>query len=146
MTIFYDLTYRTPVARQRFLALDAFTRGFVESAFWVFDDDDLDRLGKVFDDLDPAALAKMEADCQRFQAENAEPLALAYAFAGGYTPREAGRDFYLTRSRADVGFWSRGFGDQDQPGTLGFALCKAAEAYPPLHLIRDARGFHLGVL
>ena len=78
-----------------------------------------------YDDLHPGALAAIRADCEAWQAENATALAAAYAT--GYTPEQAGRDYYFTRNGHGVGFWCR-----EELGDLGDTLtdaCGRSEVY-----------------
>lgn len=61
-------------------------------------------------------MAQATADCEAFQADNAEMLE-------GIEDSQAGHDFWLTRNRHGAGFWDRGLGD------VGKALTEAAHAF-----------------
>lgn len=68
------------------------------------------------EDLTPATLSTMEAECKDFieaQAELLEELSAA----------QAGHDFWLTRNRHGTGFWDRVLGE------VGKALTEAAHTY-----------------
>lgn len=58
-----------------------------------------------YTDLHPDSLAAIRADCEAWQAANAEILQLAYAT--GYDEAQAGRDYWFTRNGHGVGFWDR---------------------------------------
>ena len=62
-----------------------------------------------YTDLHPDSLAAIRADCEAWQAENAETLAAAYAT--GYGENQAGIDYFLTRNGHGAGFWDRRLGD-----------------------------------
>lgn len=97
----------------RFSELDAFTRGYIEAMFFTdaSNPDDGDLENAAFADLAPETLADIVAECDRFQKENADTLAAAYAHPKGYTEEQAGRDFWFTRNGHGVGFWDRDLGD-----------------------------------
>ena len=117
-----------------------FVLGFIEALFWVetspawdsdewFSDEcraaqesgsaDGSIPGDVgYSELHPDSLAAIRADCEHWQAANAETLAAAYAT--GYTEKQAGMDYYLTRNGHGAGFWDRGLGD------IGDALSDAS--------------------
>lgn len=58
-----------------------------------------------FGDLHPDAFAEIQSDCIAFEHKAAELLAAAYQ--QGYTPDQAGRDFWFTRNGHGCGFWDR---------------------------------------
>ncbi len=66
------------------------------------------------DDLAPETLARVVADCERFQRENAESLTEAdWRVSGDWSVSEqAGHDFWLTRKGHGCGFWD---GDWTEP-------------------------------
>lgn len=88
------------------MKLDSFTSAYIEAALWASMDDDCNPLDANYgiSDLSECALAKITADCERFQAENIIP---------DYDNREytdaemAGHDFFLTRNHHGAGFWDR---------------------------------------
>lgn len=114
--------------------MDNFTRHYIIAALWSSTDESTPSGGEPLDanytadDIAPESLAKIEADCARFEAENAAALAEAYKL---YTPHpdaarpecSAGHDFWLTRNGHGAGFWDRGFGD------VGDKLSDAARAF-----------------
>lgn len=107
-------------------ALDAFTQGFIEAAFFAetscyaacafFEPEAQERVregqadGSIPsdagpEDLHPGSLAAVTALCSRFQADNAALLAEAYA--RDYDAVQAGWDFYFTRAGHGAGYWDR---------------------------------------
>jgi len=100
--------------------MDNFTRGYITCALWSSIDDDgipLDDSMSV-DDIAPASLERMQADCAKFQRDN-EHLLVQSSRPDDYK----GHDFWLTRNRHGVGFWDRG--DEE----LGEALTRAAHSF-----------------
>jgi hypothetical protein len=75
-------------------------------------------------ELAPDALQSIIRDCQTFQTEAAELLKQAYN--RGYSPEQAGRDFWFTRNRHGVGFLDR---DALKEGGLGHKLSAIARTY-----------------
>lgn len=131
------------------MRMDAFTRGYIEAALWSStayghpDEAAAAREGRCFDrsfnalgytwrDLAPATLARMIADCARFQTKHAEDLT-AYVKQRAVPSTEnpwayAGLDFWLTRNGHGAGFWDR------ELGPLGDRLTNAAHAYGEVDL------------
>lgn len=107
--------------RPDFYKLDDFTRAYIEALLWSTNDEsDPETGGDPMDDnyshadLADETLAKIVADCTKFQADNAADLAIAYERykRSEWTPEaQAGHDFALTRNRHGAGFWDRGIGD-----------------------------------
>jgi hypothetical protein len=58
-------------------------------------------------DIHPDSLAAIRADCEVWQAENAELLAFACGPMSGYDETQAGADYWFTRNGHGVGFWDR---------------------------------------
>lgn len=109
--------------------IDPFTAAYIEAALWSSTDDDQEHLDANYtvDDLAPETLAKMVADCARFQAENAADIHAddACKFAADYSPSErAGHDFWLNRNGHGCGFWD---GDWTEPHA--YRLSAASEAF-----------------
>jgi len=117
---------------------DLFTKGYVAASCWIgaelpegHPDADSDKLQDfAADDIAPATLRDIVAECKAFQEANADLLAEAYArdgYGGGdYTAEEqAGHDFYLTRNGHGAGFWDREPLNEDG---LGDKLSEAAKA------------------
>lgn len=107
-------------------ALDDFTCGFIEAAFFCdtscydasefFTDDAQEavREGQADgsipsdagpEDIEPGSLARVAKLCSDFQATHAALLAEAYQL--DYDASQAGRDFYYTRAGHGVGYWAR---------------------------------------
>lgn len=139
------------------LTLDDFTRGYIECALWssaacgspqedAADPADADgqRRGTFdqsfqdcgIDELSPALLAHVIADCVQFQDENSAKLALAYtrySYSPEWSPEsQAGHDFWLTRNGHGTGFWDRGL------GLVGADLANVARAWGVEDWIADA--------
>lgn len=108
-------------AAKRFAALDAFTQGYLEAAFFTstghLEDGDLEDASLA--ELADAAWQSAAADCTKFQADNSQALSDAYTLED-YDSEKAGRDFWFTRNGHGTGFWDRGLGD------VGDTLCAAA--------------------
>lgn len=67
-------------------------------------------------DIHPDTLTKMEADCTKFQNENADSI--------GSEDQRAGVDFWLTRNGHGAGFWDGGWSEED-----GERLTKSCESF-----------------
>lgn len=102
--------------------MDSFTLAYIEAALWSSNDDQGNPLDSTDSDIAPETLARMVADCAKFQTENAELLAAAGDDA------QNGYDFWLTRCGHGAGFWDRGYGD------IGDKLTEAAHAYGDVDL------------
>lgn len=124
-----------------------FTLGFIEALFFTNTESSVDssdwftpetiearkngQLSELpsdvgYSELHPDSLAAIRADCEAWQAANAELLVLAYAT--GYDEAQAGRDYWSTRNGHGVGFWSRDEldGETDADGlTIGERLANA---------------------
>ena len=86
-------------------------------------------------DLSPEALARMLADCAKFESEQGETIQAAIATGEvrhgpdfGALGR-AGHDFWLTRNGHGAGFW-----DGDWPEPMADELTKAAKAFGECNL------------
>lgn len=125
----FILDMGSPEHASAFNALDGFTRGYIEALFFT----DEERLCEESDgeretpsvainmatmescfvggnsfgfaDLAPETLAKIIADCARFQEANRALLDEAYQ--RDYDDESAGRDFWYTRNGHGVGYWDR---------------------------------------
>lgn len=71
-----------------------------------------------YTDIHPDSLAAIRADCEAWQAANADLLAQAYS--RDYDATQAGRDYWFTRNGHGVGFWDRK--ELDSPGPVGTGL------------------------
>lgn len=90
---------------------DDFLRGYIEAIYFT----DIGDLGQPECDaeLSDDARALCIADCVKFQADN--DVILAQAYATGYEPVQAGRDFWFTRNGHGAGYWDR---DELQPDAM----------------------------
>jgi hypothetical protein len=114
--------------------LDDFTIAYIECMLWSSNDESDENTGGEpldknydIDDIAPEAMAKIVADCERFQRECAALLAEA-EYEGSrsrqWSKEElAGHDFWLTRCGHGVGFWDRGLGE------VGDKLTEAAKKF-----------------
>jgi hypothetical protein len=84
-----------------------------------------------FGDIHPDTLIQMHADCSDFQAKARDLLSQAYA--RGYEPVQAGRDFWFTRNGHGVGYWDREVLNEGcmapSPGGLGEKLTEVAQTF-----------------
>lgn len=109
--------------------IELLVKGYVECALWSSLDDGGAPLDDEYgpEDLSPATLAEMQADCEDFAESNAVDLV-------GMDPEQAGHDFWLTRNHHGAGFWDRGLGDR------GERLTKSAHPYGSVNLYADDDG------
>lgn len=105
--------------------LNDFTKAYVHCALWSSTDDHGDPLDKAKSQEDIAleTLARMVADCAKFQEENGEDLK-------AFTPDDAqnGHDFWLTRCGHGAGFWDR-YPDSHPCYEIGERLSESARAF-----------------
>jgi hypothetical protein len=101
---------------------DEFIDSYLEAALWSSTDDDGHPLddGHGVDDIVPATLEEMKADCADFWAANHAMIES--------DPSRAGYDFWLTRNGHGAGFWD---GDWDDDGD---ALTTASKPYGEFNL------------
>jgi hypothetical protein len=105
--------------------LDTMLDSYIECALWSTTDESREDGGDPLDDnygpedLTPACLAVMRADCAGFLAYCAE-IGLDVA---ELADAQMGHDFWLTRNGHGAGFWDRGLGE------LGDKLSKAARIW-----------------
>lgn len=113
---------------REFSDLDAFTQGYIEALFFTDCDpsaymteieaDHEFQGGSIpadagFSDLHPESLARIIADCAKFQASDAWRAFVTWRDnddSPDTTPaddEQAGRDFWYTRNGHGVGFWDR---------------------------------------
>ena len=111
------------------MKLNEFILGYITCALWSSTGDDEQPLDEKYDsdDLAPETRKAMEADCEKFIAENETALSDYEEIIGThpeYTESEkAGHDFWLTRNGHGAGFWDRGIGE------TGGTLTKASEGF-----------------
>lgn len=128
------------------IELDEFTEAYIICALWSSSDMSDDPEGPQYEtldefsleDIDVDTLLKMKADCEKFQAENAEDIAqIPDVYCSGdshgrshYSGLEAaGHDFWYTRNGHGVGFWDRDFECVDALDRLDKACKKWGEFY-----------------
>ena len=106
--------------------LDQFTRAYIEAALWSSTDDSGEPLDANYglDDLAPETLAKMAADCAKFQAENDSDFVYLGSVGKCTVDQRAGHDFWLTRCGHGAGFW-----DGDWSEDAGERLTEAAHKF-----------------
>lgn len=123
--------------------LERFTAAYIECALWSSNDESDEQGGGPMDrnysaeDIAPESLARMQADCAKFVAENSAALdrcdesgelplrndrARERGIADAYAM--AGYDFWLTRNGHGAGFW-----DGDWPEPESKTLTDAAHAF-----------------
>lgn len=106
----FILDHGSPDATRTFRALDSFTQGYIEAAFFTntgdADDAENGLENATFAELAPETLADIVADCAAWQAKHESLLALAYD-RPDYSAEQAGRDYWFTRNGHGVGFWDR---------------------------------------
>lgn len=98
--------------------MDVFTEWYIKAILWTEKDDNDAPLedSKIASGWSEESLARINADCARFQSENATDIA--------GRDIEAGVDFWLTRNGHGDGFW-----DGDWPQPAGDRLTHAALAF-----------------
>jgi len=114
--------------------MDAFTQGYMACALWSSNDGSTPAGGEPLDknhgieDIAPESARRMEADCQKFQRDNAALLDAFYAevrYTGTEGPASlAGHDFWLTRNHHGSGFW-----DEEASQDVTKGLTDAAHAF-----------------
>jgi hypothetical protein len=119
-------------------SLDSFTSGYIECALWSSTESDADgNMGEPLDDnygpedIALATLLEMVRDCKAFQRDN--DIDLEVVATHGYSAKQAGHDFWLTRNGHGAGFWDRGLAD------IGDRLSKASKAYGSVDLMVHRR-------
>lgn len=142
-----------------FLALDEFTRGYIQALFFTecggsiedggFDPENGSQLPDEagFLSLTADALETIKADCNGFQDTNRELIAKAIGHVlhngNAYDMEGAGIDFWYTRNGHGVGYWDRGF-----PGELGDDLSHAAKKFGECYVYWTGENFegevHIG--
>lgn len=111
--------------------LDKFTLSYIETALSSSSDESDDKGGSPLDenysikDIAPEAMAKMKAECAKFQADNAALIVAENCNERFDGPEQhAGYHFWLTRNRYGAGFW-----DGDWEEAVGERLTEAAHAF-----------------
>jgi hypothetical protein len=116
--------------------MDDFTVGYLECALWSSTDNSREDGGDPLDanyaieDIDPDSLAKMVADCEKFQSDNESLIDQAWDIFK-QSDSHCGHDFWLTRNGHGAGFWDGDYGE----GVCAKGLTFAAEAFGECWLI-----------
>jgi hypothetical protein len=117
------------------IKLDSFTLAYIECALFSSLTDDDTPMDQDYSrhDIADETLAKIVADCERFQTENDELIteenALRYGPDCNSASARAGHDFWLTRNGHGAGFW-----DGDWEESAGKKLTEAAHAFGECNL------------
>lgn len=136
----FILPVESAPAIKTYTGLSTFAQGYIQAMFFTdaSDADDGDLADATFDELAPESLAKIEADCAKFQHENEPILERAYSAVRkrdiAYTEESAGMDFWYSRNGHGVGYFDRGLGG------IGDALHKAAKRWREVHVYRGDDG------
>ena len=120
----FILDHGTSEASKAFRALDSFTQGYIEAAFFTSTgpDNAEEGLGEAsFAEIAPASLTEVMAECAKFQTDNAYLLERACE-RSDYDWHRAGVDYWLTRNGHGAGFWDR---KELEPDNLGDRLSDA---------------------
>lgn len=114
------------VAMARYRALDAFTQGYIEAAF--FADCPADE-NWTLDMISEEEFAAIEEHCAEFQDRNR--IVLESVYSKGYNESKAGRDYWFTRQGHGSGYWD---GDCPEPeaSKLVNASMMAGQVFPYL--------------
>ncbi len=119
------------------MKLDTFTQHYIIAALWSENDNSDPETGgepldKNYDveDIHPDSIAKMAADCKKFQDENAELLTDENCLTRIPMLEQAGHDFWLTRNHHGCGFWET----SDWEKEAGKKLTAAAHKFGDCHL------------
>ena len=118
------------------MKLNEFILGYVTCALWSSGgmDDDCEYLDEKYDSEDLAEETRkaMEADCEKFIAENETALSDYEEIIGSHPEysesEKAGHDFWLTRNGHGTGFWDRGTGE------TGDKLTEASKGFGEVNL------------
>lgn len=117
---------------------DKFTVAYIAAALWSSNDETTPQGGEPLDrnydqfDFHPDAIAKIVADCKKFQEDNAHLLIEDNCFHVGCSMIEyAGHDFWLTRNGHGCGFWEK----SDWEEEAGKALTEAANKFGECNIV-----------
>lgn len=122
-------------------------RAYVEAALWSSTDDDGKPLDRNYtaEEITPDSLDQMRRDVVRFLGLEGDPLIQLIAFedvreftlAARTDLTCVGHDFWFTRNRMGVGFWSR------DAGGVGDYLTERAHGYGEVWLCVGEDGLYL---
>jgi len=121
-----------------------FLSSYIETALWSSTDGagvPLDNAKYGDTELAPETLARMTADCERFQAEYSKlTSSLDDSVLRSFPPdSHIPHDFWLTRNHHGAGFW-----DGDYPEPIGKALTDLAHSFGEVDLyVGDDGKFYL---
>lgn len=121
------------VGGQNWDGLSPFEQGFIEAMFFTDTGADSVNPGDLsFGDIDPAALATIRDECNRFVVAAGDDLdeGCDQGRIDGYDMTSAGRDFWFSRNGSGVGFWSR----DELSGGIGDKLDEHAEGFRTLDI------------
>jgi hypothetical protein len=109
-------------------------KAYIETALWSSTGDDDQPLDKThgIEDIAPATLEQMEADCKAFEETATQWLTnenMLVSERGGSVMARAGHDFWLTRNGHGAGFW-----DGDWARDAGIALTNIAKPFGSVDL------------
>lgn len=98
---------------------DRFTQSYIQSALFFSNDEDGVSLDRNYDvrHIAPETIEEMFADASKFQESNWDDISI--------DPARAAHDFWLTRNRDGVGFWSH----SDFWGDASDGLTESAHDY-----------------
>lgn len=129
----FILDYGSPDGTRVYHNLDSFTQGYIQAMFFTDtgtgDDEDLEDAN--FTELAPDTLAKVIADCERFQRVTVG----LFLHMNPEMEMEAGRDFWFTRNGHGVGFW-----DGDWSEDVAETLTATSKTFRSLDLYRGDDG------
>jgi hypothetical protein len=116
--------------------MNKFQLAYIEAALWSSNDESTPQGGEPMDrnygveDIDPDTLAKMKADCDKFQADNAELITDENCLTRLDCDEQAGHDFWLTRNGHGCGFWEK----SDWEAEAGKKLTASAKSFGECNL------------
>ncbi len=144
----FKLNHPTPP--HPFHSLDLFGRAYVEAMFFTNGDtgDEREHLLNEMgtERLSNAAVATIQADCDRFRAivlpgpggATVQRLLDVLQRERGYTIEQAGHDLWFTRQGHGVGFWSR-----EELASFGDVLSDAASNLGESYVETDGEWIHV---
>ena len=117
---------------------DKFTVAYMVAALWSSNDSSTPEGGEPLDsnydvhDFHPEAIAKIVADCKKFQEDNAHLLIEDNCFHVGCPMIEyADHDFFLTRNHHGCGYWE----GSDWEVEAGALLTKSAQSFGECNIV-----------
>jgi hypothetical protein len=122
--------------------MNKFLLAYIEMALWISKDNDNKPMDERYSihKLHPDTLAKMKADCVKFQADNAEFITYDTCLTATCPEKQAGLDFWLTRNGHGAGFWEDTVWERE----AGEKLTAASKEFGECHLyIGDDGLIHL---